>query len=117
MFNKCKKALLQIVVAQKKKKKLLSLRLVKAYIQIYNLLWEEGYIYGYTINLGLCIIIIKASKKEILTLQRVHFLPYSKKYIKLREFSNYNKNIRFFIINDKGCLKKNKCLGGKIILL
>jgi hypothetical protein len=38
MFNNCKKALLQIVVAQKKKKKLLSLRLVKAYIQIYNLL-------------------------------------------------------------------------------
>jgi hypothetical protein len=38
MFNRCKKALLQIVVAQKKKKKLLSLIFVKAYIQVYNLL-------------------------------------------------------------------------------
>ena len=121
MFNCCKYIFLKIIIAQKKNKKLICIKYRKRYVLFFNLLWKEGYIYGYYISFELLqYILIKFSKREVFTYKRFYVsknIISNKKFIKL---SSLEKNSNFFLINDTGILNKScvihKGLGGILII-
>ncbi len=121
MLNCCKYIFFKIIIAQKKKKKILCIKYRKRYISFFNLLWKEGYIYGYYIGFELLqYILIKFSKREVFSYKRLYI---SKNIISNKKFINLSlleKNSNFFLINDVGILNKScvivKGLGGILII-
>ena len=110
-----KSILSKIIVAKKQNKKIVKVKHKKYYNKLLDLLWNEGFIFGYQIKIYVKIfygyrIFLKHSNKNYCLLKR---LIYFNKSIKNKTLTNLNiieKNYVFFLINDKGFFSQKKSL-------
>jgi ribosomal protein S8 len=110
-----KNILSKITVAKTQNKKIIKIKHKKHYNELLNLLWNEGFILGYQINVHekFCFIhkiFIKYSSKNYCLLKRLNFLN---KYVKKNILHNMNiveKNYTYFLINDRGFFSQKNSL-------
>lgn len=121
MINKIKNSLSQIVIAVKLKKKIVKFKVSKYNKAILDILWIEGFIYGYSkTKKNYFKVFLKYSERGFCLLKNLVFCSKSIHYSKLTNLLNIEKNLYVFMITEKGfffitgCLKNR--LGGFIIL-
>ena len=110
-----KSILSKIVVAKKQNKKIVKIKHKKYWNKLLNLLWNEGFVFGYQIKIYRKIfyiykIFLKHSNKNYCLLKRLTFFN---KHIKNKTLNNLNvieKNYIFFLINDKGFFSQKESL-------
>lgn len=103
MFKKFKSIVAKIIIAQKKNKKILKITYYKSYEKILNLLWDQGFIYGYSNKANLYyVIFLKYSEQGLILFKRIKFYKKLITFKKLRVLYFLDKNYTYFLLNDKG---------------
>ena len=115
----------RILISNKKNKKIVTIKNKKFYKNILDILWNEGFIYGYQIKLYkkfyfVYKIFIKFNQKNYYPLKKLNFFNNICSYNILLNLNKIEKNYLFFLINDKGFFSHKNSLvlgfGGKIFL-
>lgn len=110
-----KSILSKIIVAKKQNKKIVKVKHKKYYNKLLDLLWNEGFIFGYQIkiykkNFYFYKIFLKHSNKNYCLLKRLTFFN---RYVKNKTLNNLHiieKNYIFFLMNDKGFFSQKDSL-------
>lgn len=122
MVKKVKDIFSRLNISQQRKKKLVIINYSKGISIILDLLWKQGFIYGYFFNkITLSYsIFIKYSKNSNCLLKN---LTFSNRYTNYKELSSLffrEKNILIFLFNEKGLFFissfLNRGLGGSVII-
>lgn len=102
-MNQLKLIFSKIIVGSKLFKKTIYLKLNKKNKKVINLLWDEGFIYGYYIKQKVYKIFLKFCKKNISLLNNLRFLHMFVNYKYLKKFVLFEKQSYIFIFNNNNC--------------
>lgn len=111
MVKDIKGILAKLKIAQKNNKKEVQVLKKKTSLLLLNLLWKEGFIYGYcTLNSFFYNVFIKYSTKGFSVFKNTVFLNKSISYRKLHSANRLEKNCNYLILNSNGFFLDKKCL-------
>jgi ribosomal protein S8 len=110
-MNNLTHILSKLHVAEKKKKKMIVFSSSNCSIDLLNLLWKDGFIYGYSNIEGKIIIFLKYFNSGSGLLSNVLFLKKQKVSLhKLQTLSIINKNSYYLVWTTDGILSHKDCL-------
>lgn len=110
-----KSLLSNILIAKKQNKKIVKIHHKKLYNKFLNLLWNEGFIYGYKIKMYkkfyfLYTIFLKYNEKNYYPLKKLNFFCGFFKCQYLMTLNKLDKNYFFLLVNDKGFFSQKSCI-------
>lgn len=114
MKNKINKVVSKIVISQNKNKKIVTIIYKSYYKTILNILWNEGFIRGFS-----CLkknkenyfkIYLKYSEKKNHSFKKLFFFNCLLNKKKLKKVTKIEKNYSYFLINSSGFFLHKSCI-------